>query len=120
MPHPPSCVPPEDHEFPEFKGECGDWCHRPESSLSLQQSCPAEPSLVSRTAAHHRPESVGMDMVVAEFGLVCYLAILKQQLINTDRLSDSPRDTQLLSSSPVTSFPSAPSLLSGSGLGYRS
>lgn len=31
-----------------------------------------------------------MDTVVAELGLVCYAAILKPQLINTDRLSDSP------------------------------
>lgn len=87
---------------------------------AYSRSCPAEPSLVSRAAAHHRPECVSTDKVVAEFGLVCYAAILKPQLINTDRLSDCPGDTQLLSSSPVTSLPSAPSLPSGWGLGYRS
>ena len=80
---------------------------------------PAEPSLVSRAAAHHRPECVSMDMVFAEFGLVCYAAILKPQLINTDRLSDSPGDTHLLSRSPVTSLPSTPSIPSRWGLGIE-
>ena len=37
------------------------------------------------------------------------------QLINTERLSDSPRDKQQLSSSPVTSLSGVPSLPQGWG-----
>ena len=54
-PRPPSYVPPEDHEFLEFKGERGDRCHRPESSLSLQQEppCWAQP----RQPSHSPPQT---------------------------------------------------------------